>query len=280
MEDLSRDTTGDGVKETYAMSMYTAMALGGAGYVANADGTVSHTLDTQQTFDHLSFLYEYVTQKQCIGRDNWNITTNVTPPYMAMQISDAEFYNFEHLYTTLKNGDKLEVVPAPYYDGDGQTAEEAIKTMTFVQYGMYMLKPCDEEAAVIDMMSYILRCGMKYLEDFSLGLVQTDYEGITGASDYSAKWLKKFQAICTKRQKDLDKLEEYDEEYVKSLLEYQENATISSGGAYQGCVGFTNYEDPRFAAIVQVPPASSIPLIRPTVEAMVQQFNELYAPKN
>ena len=113
-----------------------------------------------------------------------------------------------------------------------------------------------------------------------MGLIQTDYEGITGASDYSAKWLKKFESVCKKRAKDLEKLEEYDEEYVKSLLEWEESAgKYVSGGGYVGTTSYLAWDNPKFASIIQVPPASSIPLIRPAVDAMVQQYNELYAPK-
>ena len=277
MEDLSRDLDGDGVKDTYAMSSYTAVGLC-AKYVENDDGTISHTLDTQQTFDMLSFLYEYYTQKQCIAKGIWNIASNVTYPMFALQFSDAEFYNFEHLYTTLKNGDKIEVVPLPYYDADGTSANT---TISYWSAGMHLLKSCDEDEAVMDLICFILRCGMKYLEDYSLGLVETDYEGITGASDYSAKWLKKFEAVCSKREKDLAKLEDYDEEYVKSLLDYEANATsYASGAAYIGTQNYFEWTNPKFASVIEVPPASSIPLIRSAVESMVQQYNDLYAPKN
>ena len=76
---------------------------------------------------------------------------------------------------------------------------------------------CDENEATISLMHYILRVGMRYISDFSLGLYKCNYEGIRGASKYAHGWKQNFEAIVADRQAAFDELEGWDQELYQKM---------------------------------------------------------------
>ena len=106
MDEVSKDLDGDGKLDTIGLPEDSASWV--YGYAEDENGRLYSTMDDQMTYDFLELLYEYKVQKKTIvGRNN--IWSNVTYPMTAMQFSDCEPYNFEHLYKYIKNGDLIEL---------------------------------------------------------------------------------------------------------------------------------------------------------------------------
>jgi len=187
-----------------------------------------------------------------------------------MQIGDCEPYNFEHLYQTISNGDVLEAVPVPVYDGAGGKEQNVVWTDSCAS----LAASCDERAAAVDMLCYILKCGLKYVSDYSLGAVSCEYEGLQGTSQLSVNYLNAFQKVLNRRAREIKKIENYDAEYVTTMNEYLDGFIPFVGGTRTGVKALVSY-----AEITQMPPESSIPAIKQAYLNSLNTYNTLYIRK-
>ena len=268
MEEMTRDIDNDGTIDTYGLPkdsmLYTRF------FVEDENGRVSSVMDTQYFFDITEWQYTVQTVKKLVLVPGTNqIQKNVTYPMYAMQLSDCEPYNFEHLYQSIPNGDELEVVPVPRYDGKDPNG---VTQLSYTQSGFSMLASCDEREATIDLLLYILKCGLKYMSDFSLGAVKCDYVGMQGKCDLSRTWMEAFKKVCEDRAVKIKEVENYDEELIAKIYEEFDKLSWRMYKPYAGI-------SESFKELVTLPPASSIPAVKEKLQAQLDKYNELYIDK-
>lgn len=122
------------------------------------------------------------------------------------------------------------------------------------------------------MLAYLLKCGMRYISDFSLGAVKCDYAGVRGTSEISGQWKEKFAEICATRAKDIQTWD-FDQELVDKIYESFEGA--------HWVLDPTNYigVDDYFGGgkdMYTLPPASSIAVYAVKWQTQLDTYNALY----
>ena len=269
MEEMTRDIDSDGTIDTYGLPADST----GAGRFFNTwktdeNGKLVSRMDEQIVYDFFQFKYDaYTTKKVVLAPGKNQIQKNVTYPMTAMQLSDCEPYNFEHLYQSIPNGDELEVVPMPAYDGKG----EKVNSLMWNQQAFSLIPACDEREAVIDLLCYVLKCGLKYRSDFSLGALECEYMGIQGKSELSKKWKEAFAKVCEDRAASIKELANYDEELIKKIYESFEGAVWHCNVQYSKTKALDSYSE-----VTKLPPASAIAAIKDKYQATLDAYNELY----
>lgn len=267
-EEITQDLDGDGVNEMYGSGTYFWLIPTPMYRQMNDDGTLTSLVrNSEQFMKFLNIYYKAARETKASG--TYASAYIATTPRPAMSLGDAEWYNFEHLHRELVNGDIINVVPAPKYS----TTDKQYYQHTLVH--MAPMKSCDENEATISLMNYILRVGMRYMSDFSLGLYKCNYEGIRGASKYSHDWKQNFEAVVADRQAAFDELAEWDQE----LYQKMQDAVLSGDTIHYTGLTFPNMEGEAVKNYEQTkyPPATSMPLIATREEGWIQQYNELYA---
>ena len=175
-------------------------------------------IDEPYFYDYCKLKYNAYSVKKCTTDGRNRIQSNIVKPLFAMQLSDCEPYNWQHLYQEIPNGNRLEVVPVPEWKGANG---ESLGTSKLTQSCFHMAASCNEREAVIDMLSYLLKCGLKYVSDYSLGTVDCEYEGLQGSCEYSKKCLEALAKINANRTKKLKALgSSYDKAYVTKINNY------------------------------------------------------------
>jgi len=271
MEEMTKDIDSDGTVDTYGIPADSSSITFLAHY-EDETGKLISTVDTQYAFDFLQFRYDNIVVKKTVLSPGTNqIQKNVTYPMYAMQISDCEPYNFEHLYQAIPNGDELEVVPVPTYDG---TDPENRNYLNYTQSAFSMLASCDEREATIDLMLYVLKCGLKYMSDFSLGAVECDYVGMQGKCDLSKTWMEAFKKVCEDRAVKIKEVENYDEELIKKIYEHHDKCSWVMYRPYANVDAFWKNKE-----ATELPPTSSIPVLKQKTQAQLDKYNDLYINK-
>ena len=270
LEEMTKDIDSDGTVDTYGLAYDSIGGIFRGGY-EDEKGYLVNRINEQITYDFYDMMYQQVTVKGNILRPAKNqIQTNVTYPMMAMQIGDCEPYNFEHLYQHLPNGDKLEVVAIPFYNGaDGN--EQFIR---WTPSAGSVAVSCDEREATMDMICYLLKVGLKYISDFSLGTVKCDYASMQGKCDLSKKWIEAFAKVCADRAEAIKEIEDYDDQVVAKIQEYINNAIPTSGKKYAGVDGISSYPE-----MLKLPPASAIAAVKDKYQANLDKYNSTYIAK-
>ena len=269
MEEMTKDIDSDGKIDTYGLPADSLTWCRFYNpYKLDENGRLLSTLEDPLIRDVIELKYEvFAVKKTALNPGKNQIQKNVTYPMTAMQLSDCEPYNFEHMYQYIANGDELQVVPVPAYDGDG----EKVNLLQFCQSCVSLASACDEREAAVDLLAYLLKCGLKYVSDFSLGAVESNYVGVQGKCELSKKWKEAFAKVCETRAADIKNIEDYDEELIKKIYESFEGA---SWYVYQT---FTNVSDPTtYSEVTKLPPASSIPTIKEKYQAKLDTYNDLY----
>lgn len=267
MEEVTNDLNVDGTLDTYGLPAASFDNLVNP-WKMDATGKLVSTIDEEWMQDFIQLKYEAFNKNLVLPSGKNQIRSNVTYPMCAMQISDCEPYNFEHLYQTLPNGDELEVVPVPEWRGSNG---ETIGFSTVIQSAASLLTTCDEREAAVDLLAYLLQCGMKYVSDYSLGAVECEYEGIQGSCDLSKQWKQAFAKVCADRSADANEIRNYDKAYVTKINTYLSDKDKYISGTYADVSALTGY-----AEIIQMPPAFSIPAIREKYQKALDTYNDLY----
>ena len=265
---MTKDTNGDGKMDTYGINgdswgnMVNTVAF-------NSKGELVSTINEPFVKDAMQLKYDMFTVKKCAHAGQNKIQTNVISPMFALQMSDCEPYNWQHLYQEIPNGNILEVVPVPEWVGEnGETQGQSKLT----QSCFHMASTCDEREAVIDLLCYVLKCGLKYVSDYSLGTVACDYEGLQGSCDYSKAVLEALAKINNTRSKKLKALgSTYDAAHVTALNKYLENRGYYLYNSFAGVTSPLGYDE-----TVTMPPESAIPAIKGKYEAAIKAYNDTY----
>jgi len=268
MDEITQDQDGDGVNEIYGSGTIFFIIPSVMYRQMNDDGTVTSLVRNSEQFMHfLELYYNAATVSKSTG--TYAACYTATSPRPAMSLGDCEWYNFEHLYRELVNGDIVKVVPAPKYTAD----DEQYYQHTLVH--MAPMKSCDENEATIALMNYILRVGMRYMSDFSLGLYKCNYEGIRGASKFAHDWKQNFEKIVADRQEAFDNLEGWDQEMYQKM----QDAVLSGDTVHYVSLTFPNMvgEATKNGEQTTMPPASSMPIIATREEGWIAEYNNLFA---
>ncbi len=172
------------------------------------DGFLSSTAEESKEFARFMEIYNNLKDVCPEQEINWESTASGQP---ATAFENVSWYDYADMHQVLENGDVIEAVPVPKFSNDSvsfynhDTAYSAI------------LSSCDEPEAALALLNYILRVGMRYMSDYSLGLYKCNYEGIRGATAYSQAWKNKITDMIAQRQAEFDKLTDWDHErYLKT----------------------------------------------------------------
>ena len=129
----------------------------------------------------------------------------------ASAFENVLWYDYADMHQVLENGDVIEAVPVPKFANDAVSFYNHDTTYSAI------LSSCDEPEATLSLLNYVLRVGMRYMSDYSLGLYKCNYEGIRGATAYSLAWKNKIAEMIAQRQTEFDKLTDWDhEQYLKT----------------------------------------------------------------
>ena len=267
LTEITRDLDGDGKYDIYGSGTHHVL-MSMHRFELGADGKLKSLVrNSPEIKRYLEIAYKGYNETKALGA--YADCTIATNPRPALNLGDAEWYNFQHLNQTLINGDLIEVVPLPKFTNES----ESWYTHTIVYSSI--LTSCDEPEATLSLLNYTLRVGMRYISDFSLGLYKCNYEGIRGASKYSHGWKQNFQQIVADRQEEFDALEDWNQELYEKM-QYEvlnaDNHRIAMRFPGQPDNGSTLGEE-----TTKMPPASSLPLITTREEAWINEYNNLYA---
>ncbi len=268
LTEITKDLDGNGSVDIYGCGSMFRVNRPFTRKLADDGKAVSLVRNSAEYKRYLEILYKGVHETKSMG-DYSTMVTSATNPRPATACQDAEWYNFAHLNQTLVNGDVIEVVPMPKFTNDSESWYE--HTIVYAS----VLSSCDENEAAVALLNYILRVGMRYMSDFSLGLYKCNYEGIRGASKFSAGWKSNFADVVEERQEKFDELEEWDQE----LYEKFQAAVL---GADNHFISLTFPNETSTPVSLgkeerEMPPASAIPVIAQREEAWVNEYNNLYA---
>ncbi len=271
--ECTRDTDGNGTIDTWGSTTYSVGGGFGAAWTVDpATGKLLNAMETTETKAWLDLLFDAVVENPCLT-NNYKFAD--TPGSgIAMSIGDCEPYNFYHTYKTLSNGDVIRAVQMPTRFADD---EVTFKTTTWM---FAVPKNSDEVDAAVDLICYIAKAGMKWMEDHSKGLFETEWEGITGATDYSAAWLEQYNDFMDERDERYAEIEEmWDVAFNETMMNLYKENLKTFGGNYAGVSspwqGATSggYD---FSSIFKAPPATSLPTLSAAVQAMIDKYNDLY----
>lgn len=269
MQKMTKDADGDGTMDTYGLPGDSFGILSPGIHKVDNSGKILPGIDQPYVKDYITLKYECYSVKECVISGKNSIQTNVIKPMFAMQLSDCEPYNWQHLYQDIPNGQRLEVVPVPEWKGDNG---ETLGSSRLTQSCFHMAASCDEREATVDLMTYILKCGLKYVSDYSLGTVDCEFEGLQGSSDYSKKVvdaLAKINATRTKKLKALGDI--YDADYVTKMNDYIAKRGHTIAWPNSGVPSLFGYSE-----ITEMPPESSIPAITQKYLNALEAYNKLY----
>ena len=267
LKEMTRDLDGDGTTDTYGTVSATwtrflnPMTMDDAGRVLNL-------IDEPYMYDYFQMKYNSYAVDMTTGGSGL-IQNNVTYPMAATQLSDCEPYNFEHVFQYISNGDALIAVPAPEWtSSDGKTQTWRQLTQSCV----HLAASCDEREAAFDLICYLVKCGLKYISDYSLGAIKCDYAGIQGTSDLSKQWKEAFTKVVEDRKIAVKELEIYDEAHMTKINDYFNSITgwhaFTTYGGITSLLGYAEW--------TKMPPASAIPAVKEKYQAALDKYNELY----
>ncbi len=261
--EITRDTDDDGKVNIYGIGAFNLQH--GYEVKENNDGTLTDlTATSPQYYKYLEIKYRG-SQTGAIGPYGYVFSTSKNRP--ATHMGDTEWYRHETFYNELDNGDICAVVMMPRFEAD-----KPVEFLMYTDAYMSIFSTCDEPEATLDLITYILRVGMRYMSDYSCGLFKCEYEGMRGASLYSKGWKENFADIVAERQEEFDAIKadgNWDEEYVNKLI----NDVAQTGGFI--IRRYAGKTDPTGTG--GLPPASQLPIIVANQNAWISKYNNLYA---
>ena len=267
LEEITKDLDGDGEFDTYGSgAANTQRLILCHEYNLLADGTLTHNIDSQMYRDYLDMMWEGESSKVLGAYSDCNIATSPRP---GTHIGDAEWYNFEHLYQEIANGDIIKTIMIPTYTGEYKN-----EIMQFTPAFMGIFTTCDENEAALSLLTYILRVGMRYMSEYSCGLYGCGYEGIRGVTEYSLGWRTNFQDICEERKENFDALGEDWDQKAWDMM-YEDILECDAKIPWW----FPNVGNGESTDTSQMPPASKQPIIKAETDAFCEAYNNLYANK-
>lgn len=258
---ITRDEDGDGINELYGSGCTSFMVPEFYWRKLNADGTLTSLVRNSEAVKRFLEIYNSARIGKYEGR--YTQAYVLATPRPATSVGETLWYDFAHMHRVLDNGDVIEAIPMPKYTNDSESYYQHTTVYSSI------LSSCDEPEATLSLLNYILRVGMRYMSDYSLGLYHCNYQGIRGATEYSAGWNAKFAAFLAERQTQFDKLTGWDHELYLKTTDY----------IIQADRQFISTDYPK-GDKVQIPTPPTYPIslsdIADEEEYWIKTFNETY----
>lgn len=269
-KDCTKDTNGDGALDTIGTNTLAFSSLVNI-LIEGADGKLASNLESAEVRKLADMLYKGVVEDKCILKDTNKTAAKTDTPRIAMSYGDAEPYNFKHLYAEQANGDIIATCMPPAQTADGDPRIEV------TNYNFGIPNGSDSADAAVDMLCYILQCGMKFMADHSEGAMTTEFTGIEGTTEYSKAYKEKYEAWLEERDDDYEAIEgEYNAEFYKELLNTYNTKTKTAGRVYSGATSNPLLGGKGFEAMYQMPTASSMATLVPAYQALLDKYNGLF----
>ncbi len=266
MKEITMDTDGDGIYDIFGMPLTISWMLPEVQEDLET-GKLINIVDGKRGREYLDMLWNGILNGSIVMESQKGAGATELPA-PAMHAGDCEPYNYAHLDKTNSLGERIKAIPQPV------STTEPERVTRISQAFMSIPKNCDESEAVLSLMSYILKCGLKYMEDFSVGLFETEFEGIQGASKYSKDWKEIFDMVVAERKTEFAALDFDMELYNKTVAALNEGTQVM-GREYAGLqnpwIGSGEYK-----VIRTTPPASSLAVIKQLMQADIDKYNDQY----
>lgn len=268
--EITKDIDGDGVIDLYGSG--TTFWLIPHIYVRELgeDGKLRSLISDSEEYLRFCEIY-YKSSQETKSTGKYNTCYIATSPRPATSFGDAEWYNYQHLYRELANGDIIKVVPLPKFtnDSDGYYGHTTVYSS--------IMTSCDEPEATLSLINYTMRVGMRYISDYSLGLYKCNYEGIRGASKFAHDWKERFAEEVADRKAGFEEATEWDQELYEKMQDFVLNCEQHFCGR-----SYPDSDDNNGGGVYnnetsKLPPESAIPIVAAREEAWMQVYNEKYA---
>ena len=240
--------------------------------VVNEDpetGKLTSNMLSDKNKKYAELQYKGVTQDKSIVT-GFRSAKDTKSPKVAMTMTDCEPYNFMHHYVEKADGDVIKVAMPP-----AQTKDTDPRLLA-TNYNMFIPAGSDAADAAADMIAYICQAGLKWIADHSMGLYETEFEGITGACEYSKAWKELYDDFMWEREDEFALIEDvYDQEYYSNLLDECLSLPKARSSNYANLVT-TMYTQKE---MIENPPATAISILNARLENSLNKYNELFLSK-
>ena len=264
VKEISRDEDGDGVYELYGSGCTSLLLPEFYAQQMNEDGTLTSLIRNSEAYKRYLEIYNGLRKTKYEGPYKPAYLLSADKRLAATSIGEAYWYDFAHMHRVLDNGDVVKAIPVPKYTNESESFYQYTTVYSSILY------TCDEPEATVALMNYILRVGMRYMSDYSLGLYKCNYQGIRGASEYSADWKARFDKIIAERMTQFDKLTDWDQEFYNEIVSYLQNADVH----------YTDHSYPGEGSDTTIEHTITYPTVDQVAdreEKWIKVFNELYA---
>lgn len=267
--DVTRDFDGNGKldgSDTYGMGGSSTHLYKYSKFTEDfVTGKVTGTKGTSPYYKELfDIIYKAKYQTMSHSLKGTNYCTTTSTPRSLAQVGDCEWYNFEHQYRTLENGDVIKATLCPAYS-------DGLQVVDYNARFMCILSSSDEPEAAFNLLCYLMKVGLRYISDYSCGLYKCEYDGIQGASEYSAGWLKRFKDVCEDRRAAFAEIEDWDQAHYEKMVAkmFAADTVANALRRYPNMV--------EEVSVADMPSASALPLLQQEQDAWTAKYNELYA---
>lgn len=264
--ECTKDIDGDGKLDTIGATVESMQRFVQAVNEDPETGKLTSNMNSEVNKAFADMIYKGVVEEKSILAE-YRVVTDMKNPQIAMSIQDGEAYNFAHNYKVLTNGDIIETCMPPAQNKDSNVR------LSLTNYNFFIPTGSDDADAATDMICYILKAGMKWIEDHSEGLYDTEYKGITGACKYSKAWKELYDDFLWERDDEYAKIkDDYNEEAYAQLLEDYLTVPKNPGRKY------SNVSTSPYTAkeMFEAPPATSLATLGPRLESQCAKYNELF----
>lgn len=263
--ECTKDIDGDGKLDTVGSTVESMQRFVDVVIEDPVTGALTSNMSSEKNKAFAEMIYKGAVEDKCLNT-TYRVVTDLKSPAIAMSIQDGEAYNFMQNYKVLSNGDIIETCLPPSY----KKGEDPRLSLT--NYNFFIPIGSDDADAATDMIAYIMKAGMKWIADHSEGLYKTEHKGITGACKYSKAWKELYDDFLWERDDEYAKIDDYNEEAYKQLLEDFLNLPKSPGRKY------SNVNTSIYTAkeMFEAPPATSMATLEPTLKNQCTKYNDLF----
>ena len=272
-KEVSRDTNGDGKKDTLGFASYQFSRLFMNSIKREANGKLSIVLDTPRNRAAAQIMNDlYTAGALAIGNTDSLEGKDVVMNYKVVDIYDLQGGNAMGMNVMNKNKHWLEMVPLPKWKADDT---EYTQELNFYQLGVFSGADLELGMAVMD---YILEAGVVCEMKMNSGY-KFDYPGLRGTTEESKAYLEYLAQRNERDKKNATANPYYDAEYLASLREYMQGQKkrISYSYPVPGLTNDFTANANEYSCMWELPPATSIATVQAKLELLAKQYNEQYA---
>lgn len=269
LKNCTTDEDGDGKLDTVGISIHGMAERIMPAVKIDEDGKLSSTLDTERSREFYQMLYEAVSVDKSVTLANAGLKKD-GDTYVMMRFWQVEPYMLNTLGFIDNDGYAIETVPVPVWK-QGDTEQSAS-----INY-CYMMLPTGSPnpEAAMELMDFILECGVKAMDDATGGLRGCKFEGLQGTTDWTKDFLEKRAAKIAETNAVIFDMPEYDEAWITEINRYFSETKYHMWPTMNG-VDWNLTSNKKYASLWSVPSATSIAELAPVHQAQCDKYNDLY----